>query len=501
MASLGWFTADRRRMVIAVVLVLLLAAGLRLVNIGWSYSNNGIDEGVMLQRARLVSDGYVLYRDLPCDQAPLAFYMGAVFGGDVVSLRAMTALLSLAAVAACMLAARRLAGDRAMLVAGLLLAVDFAFVRESRLFSLDAISASFLALALLPFIVYQQRGDRAALVLSGLMIGLATATKLIGGLALAGVLLYFVIGWARDRRVGRAQAVDLVLVSAAAVVPVGVFMAYLGPSEVLQGMVLNQGHRSFDLWLKVSIVAFFGLNLAYLLPVMRARVLMTGEAGTRFLMAVFIVLLLFMVAQPLVFLHHMVFMGPPLAILAGVLVGRWLDGEKHLDESDTSHKVSRKGISQKPSDGAWIGVLTAVGLLLSAGLGAAGVTMQGEPVQVKVAAMIEPYVVPGGWMVSGDPIIASYAGARVPPELANVAYRQYPDLTLEKVEANILAYDVSVVVVCYRLNEFTGLPQFLLDHGYVQVLGAGSQSEDGAVLDLFQEGLGTITAYARADLV
>jgi len=110
-------------------------------------------------------------------------------------------------------------------------------------------------------------------------------------------------------------------------------------------------------------------------------------------------------------------------------------------------------------------------------------------------------LVPGGWMVSGDPVIASYAGARVPPELANVAYRQYPDLTLEKVEANILAYDVSVVVVCYRLNEFTGLPQFLLDHGYVQVLGAGSQSEDGAVLDLFQEGLGTITAYARADLV
>src|SRR3990170_4601745 len=109
-------TTDRRKVLIAVVLILASAAFLRFYNINWSFSNNGVDEGIMLERARMVSQGYGLYTELPCDQAPLVILIGAAFDGDVVVLRALTATLSLLAIAACMLASKKQQGNVAMLV-------------------------------------------------------------------------------------------------------------------------------------------------------------------------------------------------------------------------------------------------------------------------------------------------------------------------------------------------------------------------------------------------
>jgi len=493
-------TTDRRKLLLTVALILTLAAFLRFYNIGWSYSNNGVDEGIMLQRALLVSEGYGLYTELPCDQAPMAFYLGALLDGEVVPLRAMSASLSMLAVAACMLAARKLAGDKAMILTGLMLAVDFVFVRESRLFSLDAMSASFFAFSILALAYYVKGESRLALVVAGLMVGVSTSVKLLGVVPLLGMIAFFAVTWVLDRKVTRRKAIDLGILVAVSAVPLGLFALLLGPSDILQGTVFDQGHREFEPFLKLSIVAFLGLNIPYVLPLVYARRQWRCSPETRFLIVIVLVVLAFMIVQPLVFLHHMVMLSPPLAVLAGVLVARRIDREKCQGQPIRARILSEKGIGP----GTAFLVVIVAGLCVSSGFGLYGLAAQEKPTQVYYGEFVASLCGPDDWVVSGDPIIASYAGVRVPPELANVGYRQYPDLTLDRIEDAIIGYNVSVVVLCYRLNEFSELPAFLEAHGYEQVAAQRSSHSQppasSAALDLFQEGLGDITVYVRMDV-
>jgi len=501
----AWLGRDRKNVMAAAALVLLLALSLRLVHIEWSYSNNGIDEGIMLQRALLVGDGYDLYTDIPLDQAPLAFLVGGLLDGDIVMLRAMTALLCVGAIGSMMLLSRKLAGDIAMLLTGALLAADFVLLRESRLFSLDALCASFGAFSLLAFHRYSERGSMAAMAVAGLLAGVATSMKLFGGLFLLGFVAYMAFRWYSSRKVGARGIVDLVVLLVCAAAPIGALMLYLGPSEMIDGMVFGQGHRDFDPYLKLSVLAFFAIDFAYILPLVRAREMWKARPAVRYLFLVVAVLLAFMVLQPLVFLHHMVLLSFPLAVLAGICVSDLLVSERaRSSDGLVAPKKRRLGMGR-----AALAIALAA-VLLSSSLGAYGIAAQDEPYQVHVADVLDDLVEPGSWVVSGDPIIASYAGMRVPPELVNVAYRQYPDLTLEKIEETILAYDVSAVVVCYRLSEYTDLHNFLLDNGYIQVLPDPRQPHimwivepaqpPVAALDLFQDGIGWATVYVRGDL-
>lgn len=502
---MAWLARDRRNVMAAAALVLLLALALRLVNIDWSYSNNGIDEGIMLQRALLVGDGYDLYTDIPLDQAPLAFLVGGLLDGDIVLLRTMTALLSVGAIGAMMFLSRKLAGDIAMLLTGALLAADFVLLRESRLFSLDALCASFGAFSLLAFHRYSERGSVAAIAVAGVLAGVATSMKLFGGLFLLGFVAYMAFRWYSSRKVGTRGIVDLIVLLGCAAAPIGALMLYLGPSEMIDGMVFGQGHRDFDPYLKLSVLAFFAIDFAYILPLVRAREMWKARPAVRYLFLVVAVLLAFMVLQPLVFLHHMVLLSFPLAVLTGICVSDLIVSEKARSLNST---IAPKKRWLGPGRAALALALAAV--FLSSSLGAYGIAAQDEPYQSKIADILDDYVEPGSWVVAGDPIIASYAGMRVPPELVNVAYRQYPDLTLERIEENILVYDVSAVVVCYRLSEYPQLAPFLVDNGYVQVyrdpgmprvMWIAVPLPPVAVLDLYQEGIGFATIYVRGDLV
>lgn len=281
MGFLDELTRDKRRLLAAVLLLLLLAAAVRLYHIQWSFSNNGIDEGVMIERSLMVSHGYKLYAELPCDQAPLAFYIGSLFGGDVVSLRVLVAALSLLAIGASMFVSMRIKDSKAMLLTGLLLSLDFVFLRESRLFSLDAVSSCFIAFSIPAFLSYVRRGDRSMLALAGLFAGLSTASKLFGALALIGMLLFMVLESRREKKGFAKAAIDMLLVTVVAALPLVAFMAYLGPGDMIQGMVFDQGQRGFDPFLKLSIVAFLGLNITYVLPLVYARSLWRRSKETR----------------------------------------------------------------------------------------------------------------------------------------------------------------------------------------------------------------------------
>ncbi|MCJ2533338.1 MAG: phospholipid carrier-dependent glycosyltransferase, partial [Candidatus Thermoplasmatota archaeon] len=479
--------------VIATLCILIAAATLRFANIGWSYSNNGIDEGVMIERVLMVDHGLALYSELPCDQAPMAFIVGSLFGGDVVSLRALTAMLSFAAVACCMVVSRRIGGNYAMLATGALLAVDFAFVRESRLFSLDAMATSFLAFSLAVFMLHLERRNLAVLALAGVLAGIACSMKLIGGLALLAIIVFILIEALKGRMPRKTALMDIALVASLAALPLIILMAVLGANDMIQGMVLDQGHREFDAFLKLSLLAYFGLNLAFVLPLAYANRLWSRGPRERLLLTTTFVILAFMIVQPLVFLHHVVIAGPALAILAGVVIGKSIEAKKASVEKISKVSESKWGYARRVAIPAFV-----ISIVISGSLSTYGLATQGEPSQVIWGEVVAQLSSEGDYVICGDPIIAAYAGRMTPPEMVNVAERQYPELTLERLCQAVTEYDVAVVVVCYYLNDFEGFPSFLESHNYTSVLPERVIPEGRAVLDLYQDGIDPVMLYVRS---
>ena len=482
----------RRRLLIAVIGILLVALALRVVHIDWSYSNNGVDEGVMIERALMVDRGYSLYSELPCDQAPAAFVLGSLLSGDIVSLRLMTALISLAAVACCMLVSNRLAGGYAMVVTGALLAVDFTFVRESRLFSLDALSASFMALSIAAFVISQRRERVPWLALSGLLIGLAASIKLIGGLGLLGMLVFMTMECMAKRETKKASLVNATVVVLASAIPMAVLMVALGPSDMIQGMVFDQAHRDFDIYLKLSVLAFFGLSVAYALPIVFARRVWRMGPSHRFLLSIAAVVLLFMVFQPLTFLHHMAFASPVLAILVGAVVSSEIGTINGAVTQDAERVEPNRARLRR----ACIAAVLA-SLLVSGGLSTYGIVAQEEPAQVAYGRILSELTDANESVICGDPIIAAYANREMPPEVVNVAERQYPELDIDRIQHAIVEYDVQVVVVCYYLNDIEGLTDMLADEGFALFVPAHVDEDGGAVLDLFQKSIEPVSFYVR----
>ena len=485
----------RRRIHILALTIIVVALALRVYHLEWSFSNNGIDEGVMAERVLMVSEGYDLYTELPCDQAPAAFLLGSVVWGDVVSLRALTVLFSLLAIGCCMVASHRIAGSRAMLITGALLAVDFTFLRESRLFSLDALAASMLAFSLLAFVLYLRDKKLVYLGASGLLVGISASMKLIGVVGVIGMLLFVALELRAKRSTVRNALRETSTVVVSSAIPMAALLLALGPSEMIDGMLFAQGHREFDAYLKLSIVVFFGLCVSYVLPLVRAKALWAAGAEERLLLCVTAAIVIFMLLQPLVFLHHMALASPALAILAGVAIDREI-GRKRVVCNRSDVTIASKLV---PSGRVAISLFIA-SIAVSGGLSVYGLAAQDEPIQAVYGSALSELTDVDDWVVSGDPLIAAYAERRVPPEVVNVAVRQYPELTFDVLTDAIVTYDVAVVVVCYHLNDFEGLPGFLHGHDYVMISPSIFRDGNDAVLDLFQEGIGPVSFFMRADL-
>lgn len=482
---------DRRKLIAAVALVLVLAGFLRLYHIGWSFSDNGIDEGIMLERSLMVGRGLSLYAQVPSDQAPLAFIIGGMLDGRLLDLRLVVAGLSLVAIGACMLAARKTRGEVAMLATGLMLAVDFAFLRESRLFSLDLLSAAFLAMAILPLMAYLRGGGRVALAFSGILIGLSASSKLLAVVPLLGLLVFILIE-NRQQGVSRRKLTDILVLAASSAVPMALFLAWLGPSDMINGMVFDQGHRGADFALKLSILGYFGLNLGYLLPLAKLGKLWRSGPESRALLCMSLVTLAFMIFQPLTFFHHLVLLSPMFAILAGVVVSDSIGTKEGDCKQESPHKCEKKA---RPRISPILAIALA-GIVVSTGLASYGLEVQERSVQYAYADLIRAHSAPDDYVIAGEPTMASLADRMTPPSVVNVAYRIYPDLTLETLEAAIQQSNVTVVVVCYRLNDIQGLPEYLGSQGFA-LLEVQSEPDQKPVLSLFEEGLGPIAFYYR----
>jgi hypothetical protein len=395
-----------------------------------------------------------------------------------------------------MVVARKLGGDVAMVVTGLFLAVDFAFVRESRLFSLDGMSTYFLAFGLLTFHYYAKRGDRLALFSSGVLMGLAASVKLLGALGLLSLILFMILEALRERSFKMPRMVDLSLLMAAGAVPLVILLLLLGPSEMLQGMVFNQTHREFEPFFKLSILAYLGLNLSYILPFAYARDLWRVGPEVRYLIIVSVVILLFMIVQPLVFFHHLVLMSPALAILAGFVTEETLKSRKGVKKKTKIYHRIRKGKVIRRFATAVI----IVDVVVSMGLAFYGMAEQEKPSEIVYAEKLRGMSADGDYVLCGDPLISAYADRLTPPNVVNVAYRRYPQLTLEDITSAIETYNVSVVVVCFRLKDIDDIHFYLRESGFELVDPRFITTGDDTVLDLFEGSIDPVYFYVLPEV-
>ncbi len=218
-----------------IVLVLILAAGLRLCSldspIGGFHAYNEAHYVLLAKNffARSLleptADGEHVFLETP----PLYPYLvHAVFrlaGVSVLAARGVSVASSIALVLATFFLGRRLFGASAGLAAALLLAVSPVAVLTGRNIQTDSTFLLFLVLALHWYHRVAMDAAGASLEtpererasrLAGLFAGLALFTKLFAGVALLGVLLWEVAtrgarGWLRDRSRWRAAAIAAVL--------------------------------------------------------------------------------------------------------------------------------------------------------------------------------------------------------------------------------------------------------------------------------------------------
>ena len=171
-----------RRIAIDVVLVgVLLVAALpyRLANIDVAAPKS--DEGIRLLQLFLMSEGFRPVRDIFASQGPLSldvsYPLFALFGGTLAAARLAVVVYSLVEIAACYLVARQLGGRIAGLVAGLLLVLSPVFLKTSRTAYVEVPALVPATLAILFALWYADRGGRASLIASAVLLALALLTK------------------------------------------------------------------------------------------------------------------------------------------------------------------------------------------------------------------------------------------------------------------------------------------------------------------------------------
>jgi hypothetical protein len=199
-----------------------------------------------------------------------------------------------------------------------------------------------------------------------------------------------------------------------------------------------------------------------------------------------------MVFQPLTFLHHMVFASPVLGVLAGVVVASEVERKNGTPNQSSNRLEPARGRLRRVCIAAVL-----VSIVVSGGLSTYGIVAQEEPAQVHYARILSGMTSYDDFVICGDPIIAAYADRRMPPEVVNVAERQYPELDLDRIQRAIAEYSVNVVVVCYYLNEIDGLTELLVDAGFTLHVPEPSVAAGLAVLDLFQESIEPVSFYVR----
>jgi len=469
-----------------VLVVALVALALRLWPLGGASTD--YDEGVYWQSLRAMAAGHPLFREVFSSQPPLfllglyPFYL--VLGQSFVAARLAVVLYSLAGLAAIYFAGRAVAGRWAGLAACALLAVDPLYLRVSHTLQAEAPALAFqlVCVALAAEAANQPARDRKRRMLaaSGAALGLGMMVKLFDLVALLPALLYLAVPLyaafvGRDGRIRRPER-DALLARARLILPdVGLFLAgmlaallvVLLPFIGSWGALYDQVVR-FHLAAASAASQGVGYNIALIWTNMFSAILVLlfvvgpllalDRPTAKILppLAWLLASLVLLLRQQPLFDHHVALLIPPLALLAGIVVGDVLNApEGHL----RAWPQTLKRTDTRRLVFVMVGFVSLLLLVMSASRNATAA----RPItadQRLTSTALERLTVPGDVVVSDDQYVAGLADRDVVPQLVDTSLVRIATgyLTTPQIEAIITQSDARVVL--FASGRFDQLPGF-----------------------------------------
>jgi hypothetical protein len=318
-----------------LALILLFALRMRLWDLD-AYTGS-FDEGIRSQQLLLMSAGYRPFREIFASQGPLLldllypFY--ALFGETLAAARVGVVVCSMVALAGAWWVGRLAAGPLAGLAATAILALSPTFLEGSRLALAEVPTIAPGLLAIAATLAYRQTNRRCWLLLSAAFCALALLIKPM--VVHVGVPLLLILAWPRSGGVQKPGLMnllrwgDFLLYGAVVAVLCALVVAALGPAQVWDNLGAYRSGAGG------ALGADWGENLRL------TRGILARERAGLFALAA-VGLLLGLWRRPLgaasialwaaailgMFLlygdladKHIVYLVPPLALLAGAGVG------------------------------------------------------------------------------------------------------------------------------------------------------------------------------------
>ncbi|MBL7196767.1 MAG: glycosyltransferase family 39 protein [Candidatus Omnitrophica bacterium] len=174
--------------------VIIFAFFLYIYNIsGWLIND---DEGTFLYISWKVSEGKVLYRDIPAfNKPPLLFYIGAglfkFFQTRILFYRLLSTIVTLIGAFFVYLIAKKIYNFRVAILSLLLYLIHPMIFEQARFFMPDCYFLLFTIVTLYLFMKGYDKNNKIFFLLSGFMLGLSFLFKLIAVVPFIGYLIFF----------------------------------------------------------------------------------------------------------------------------------------------------------------------------------------------------------------------------------------------------------------------------------------------------------------------
>ena len=471
---------DRKRIYLALELfltsiILCIYSYTRLYNLGVRYSYD-YDEGVYLQTAKQMLNGYKLYERIFLSQPPILIYLVAAsmsfLGENLYAGRLPIALTSILTGVALYLAARRSCNPIAGMVGLAILTVDRVFLHYSRAVEGEVPCIAFAMLAYLFIVEYIYKDRSIYSFASGLASSIAILSKFLAVPILPAILPVFLtkIGSKNFRSdVGgssrRLKGFIAFIIGAS--IPLAILLQF-DPVDLYDQLYMY--HRSKPLGgtaidKLIQLYRFLSENLAALIlgsiGLIVALVSLNIGCIVASLNLLISISMLVFLPQPLWY-HHAAVLSPQLSLLSGLTIGYFA---KICMRMYTRSK--RKGGSKLKAIilVAIIGLSTISIYTVSTSLSVPGILSivfrGGSEPEYKIAGLIRNLTSPDEWIISDDQAMVFVAGRNVPPELCDTSFMRISSGYLGDDEAIYLAEAYDVKVIIFWTGRLIQLKRFL----------------------------------------
>jgi 4-amino-4-deoxy-L-arabinose transferase-like glycosyltransferase len=336
----------------AVLVLVVIAIGMRLYHLDLPFDRDGYDEGVYWQTLRSMSAGNGLYQHIFYSQPPffmLSTFPGYIlFGSSLWSARFAIALVSLFGLLGAFLLGMALSGRLGAIAAMLLLIVNPLYLAQSQTIEAEVSSAAFSLLAIgLAYLWWEHpEGTRGLFyaALTGITVTLSILCKLLSVSILVPIALLLLVRlWQIWNRQPGTRLIGLlpifVGIAACIFTFVPLLLPFAGSYQSMVQSVITFHNNAAQVYSSsqqanistiqaaltslLSLAAFFGIVAALLRRDWRVIPLIAWLLATLYLLW----------HQVPLFQHHLVALTPPLIALAVMGIGNQSAQSKNVSSS------------------------------------------------------------------------------------------------------------------------------------------------------------------------